>query len=65
MRVPPAHRFRPFYQVASIFVLGMVVGDIVYNSVYHATYNKLWLTNQERRLKITQYEEDIDSLKIQ
>jgi hypothetical protein len=63
MRVPPTHRFRPFYQVASIFVLGMVVGSIVYNSVYHAAYNKLWETNQGQQIKIAQYEEDIDSLK--
>ncbi|MGG4340383.1 hypothetical protein [Paenibacillus lautus] len=63
MRVPPIDRFRPFYQVASIFVLGMVVGSIVYNSVYHAAYNKLWETNQAQQLQITQYEKDIDSLK--
>ncbi|MGG3282109.1 hypothetical protein [Paenibacillus solani] len=63
MRVPPTHRFRPFYQVASIFVLGMVVGSIVYNSLYHASYNKLWLVNEQQQLKIAQYEEDIKSLK--
>jgi len=63
MRVPPTHRFRPFYQVASIFVLGMVVGSIVYNSLYHASYNKLWLINEQQQLKIAQYEEDIKSLK--
>lgn len=63
MRVPPTHRFRPFYQVASIFVLGMVVGSIVYNSLFHASYNKLWLINEQQQLKIAQYEEDIKSLK--
>lgn len=63
MRVPPTHRFRPFYQVASIFVLGMVVGSIVYNSLYHASFNNLWLINEEQQLKIAQYEEDIKSLK--
>lgn len=63
MRVPPTHRFRPFYQVASIFVLGMVVGSIVYNSLFHASFNKLWLINEQQQLKIAQYEEDIKSLK--
>ncbi|ANY74834.1 hypothetical protein [Paenibacillus ihbetae] len=63
MRVPPPHRFRPFYQAASIFVLGMIVGSIVYNSLYHAAYNKLWETNLAQQLQITQYEDDIATLK--
>ncbi|GAB6926648.1 hypothetical protein JCM10914A_06310 [Paenibacillus sp. JCM 10914] len=63
MRVPPTDRFRPFYQIASIFVLGMVVGSIVYNAVYHESYNKLWETNQGQQLQIVQYKEDINTLK--
>ena len=63
MRVPPIRRFRPFYQAASIFVLGMIIGSVVYNSLFHATYNKLWEKNQEMQTQILQYEEDIKTLK--
>lgn len=63
MRVPPSRRFRPFYQTASILVLGMVVGSVVYNSFYHASYNKLWENNRDMQLQIQQYQEDIRHLK--
>ncbi|WP_106766400.1 hypothetical protein [Paenibacillus faecalis] len=63
MRVPPLRRFRPFYQAASIFVLGMVFGSVVYNSLYHASYNKLWMNNKDLQIQIHQYEEDIKTLK--
>lgn len=63
MRVPPFQRFRRFYHAASIFVLGMIVGCVVYNSIYHASYNKLWETNHEQQVQIAQYEEDIKTLK--
>lgn len=63
MRVPPVHRYRPFYQVASILVLGMIIGSVVYNSLYHASYNKLWMNNRDMQLQIEQYKEDILTLK--
>lgn len=63
MRVPPVRRFRPFYQTASILVLGMVVGSVIYNSFYHASYNKLWENNRDMQLQIQQYQEDIRHLK--
>lgn len=63
MRVPPFRRFRPFYQAASIFVLGMVIGSVVYNSLYHAAYQKMWENNRDQQNLITQYEEDINNLK--
>lgn len=63
MRVPPVHRYRPFYQVASILVLGMIIGSVVYNSLYHASYNKLWMNNRDMQLQIEQYKEDISTLK--
>ncbi|SMF76582.1 hypothetical protein SAMN05661091_1327 [Paenibacillus uliginis N3/975] len=63
MRVPPFRRFRPFYQAASIFILGMVIGSVVYNSLYHASYNKLWINNKDLQVQILQYEEDIKTLK--
>ncbi|MGM1047928.1 MAG: hypothetical protein ACQEXX_17535 [Bacillota bacterium] len=63
MRVPPFRRFRPFYQAASIFILGMVIGSVVYNSLYHASYNKLWMNNKDLQVQILQYKEDIKTLK--
>lgn len=63
MRVPPFRRFRPFYQAASIFVLGMIIGSVVYNSLYHASYNKLWMNNKDLQIQLLQYEEDIKTLK--
>ncbi|NMO95502.1 hypothetical protein [Paenibacillus lemnae] len=63
MRVPPLRRFRPFYQAASCIVLGMVIGSVVYNSFYHASYNKLWMNNRDMQIQISQYEEDILHLK--
>ncbi|WP_429369016.1 hypothetical protein [Paenibacillus sp. DS2015] len=63
MRVPPFKRFRPFSQLASIFVLGMVIGSVMYNGIFHASYNNLWLKYQDLRIQIEQYEEDIKTLK--
>ncbi|MFC7681000.1 hypothetical protein [Paenibacillus sp. GCM10028914] len=63
MRIPPFRRYRPFFQAVSIFVLGMVIGSVVYNSLYHASYNKLWMNNKDLQIQILQYEEDIKTLK--
>ena len=63
MRLPPFHRYRRFSQIAAVFVLGMVVGGIVYNAIYHMGYNVLWLNNQDLRIQIEQYRNDIETLK--
>ncbi|WP_379135857.1 hypothetical protein [Paenibacillus sp. sgz500958] len=63
MRVPPFQQFRRFSQISAIFVLGMVVGAIVYNGIYHSGYNALWQNNLELRVQIEQYEKDIQTLK--
>ncbi|MBT2292191.1 hypothetical protein J7E73_24275 [Paenibacillus albidus] len=63
MRVPPFQRFRHFSQISAIFVLGMVVGGIVYNAIFHLGYNVLWLKNQDLRVQIEQYQKDILTLK--
>lgn len=63
MRLPPFHRYRRFTQIAAVFVMGMVVGGVVYNAIYHMGYNLLWLNNQEMRLQIEQYRSDILTLK--
>ena len=63
MRVPPPNRFRIFYQAVSLIVLGMILGSVVYNSLYHASYNKLWMNNRDMQIQIEQYKEDISTLK--
>ncbi|AIQ28704.1 MULTISPECIES: hypothetical protein [unclassified Paenibacillus] len=63
MRLPPFHRYRRFSQIAAVFVLGMIVGAVVYNAIYHMGYNVLWLSNQELRIQIEEYRDDIDTLK--
>ncbi|MBE7679585.1 MULTISPECIES: hypothetical protein [unclassified Paenibacillus] len=63
MRVPPFSRYRPLMRMTAVFVLGMIVGSAVYNGVFHLSYNKLWLTNQELQLQLHQNEEDIKTLK--
>jgi len=63
MRIPPFQHFRRFSQISAVFVLGMLMGAIVYNGIYHVGYNVLWLDNQDLRVQIEQYEKDIDTLK--
>ncbi|MRN52984.1 hypothetical protein [Paenibacillus monticola] len=63
MRVPPFHRFRQFSQVSAVFVLGVVVGSVVYNAIFHMGYNMMWLHNQDLRVQIEQYQKDIKTLK--
>ena len=63
MRVPPFSRFRRFTQISAIFVLGIIVGAVIYNAIFHVGYNVLWLQNQDLRVDIEQYQEDIKTLK--
>lgn len=63
MRVPPFSRFRRFTQISAIFALGMIVGSVVYNGIFHVGYNVLWINNQALRLEIEQYRKDISTLK--
>jgi hypothetical protein len=63
VRVPPFSRFRRFTQISAIFVLGIVVGAVIYNAIFHVGYNVLWLQNQDLRVDIEQYQEDIKTLK--
>lgn len=63
VRVPPFSRFRRFTQISAIFMLGIVVGAVIYNAIFHVGYNVLWLQNQDLRVEIEQYQEDIKTLK--
>ncbi|AWB44056.1 hypothetical protein DCC85_07395 [Paenibacillus sp. CAA11] len=63
MRVPPFERFRPFMQLAAVFAVGMIVGSVIYNSLFHASYNHLWTENRDLQLRLAQSEEDLKTLK--
>jgi hypothetical protein len=63
MRVPPFQRYRRFSQISAVFVLGMVVGSVLYNAIFHTGYNVLWVNNQDMRVQIEQYRKDIETLK--
>ncbi|AKG34077.1 hypothetical protein [Paenibacillus durus] len=63
MRVPPFQQFRRFSKVSAIFVLGMIVGSVVYNTIFHMGFNALWLDNQDLRVQLEQYKNDILTLK--
>ncbi|GAB6988472.1 hypothetical protein [Paenibacillus pini] len=63
MRLPPFQRYRRFMQMSAVFVLGIIVGSVLYNSIFHSTYNLLWMSNQELELQIQQYQKDIKTLK--
>ncbi|MDR0266856.1 hypothetical protein [Paenibacillus sp.] len=63
MRIPPFKRYRHFTQIVAVFVLGAIVGSVVYNVVFHQSYNLLWLSNLDLESQIKQYELDIKTLK--
>ncbi len=63
MRVPPFKRYRHLSQFIAVFVLGAVIGSVVYNAIFHTAYNLLWLSNQDLESQIKQYEDDIKTLK--
>ncbi|KZE66666.1 hypothetical protein FQU75_24890 [Paenibacillus polymyxa] len=63
MRVPPFERLRPFMQLSSVFVLGMITGGMIYNAIWHASFNQLWTNNQDLQFKLQQAEEDNKTLR--
>lgn len=60
---PKLTGFRRFMQFASVFILGMVTGSIVYNVIYQTSYNLLWIQNKDLTIQLHQAEEDIRTLK--
>lgn len=54
---------RSFLRQSGIFVLGMVAGSIIYNAIWHTSYNALWMHNQDLRIQLDQAEEDNETLR--
>lgn len=63
MRVPPFERLRPFMQLSSVFVLGMITGGIIYNAIWHTSFNELWKNNQDLQFQLQQAQEDNKTLR--
>lgn len=63
MRIPSNSRILAFSKTTSLIVLGMVLGSILYNAIFHASYNQLWLDNQDLKIQKKQFEDDIKTLK--
>ncbi|WP_223068439.1 hypothetical protein [Paenibacillus caui] len=63
MRVPPFERFRPFMQLTAVFVLGMLAGSIVYNSLYHTAYNRIWTEKKDLQIELEQAKIDLQAMK--
>ncbi|MNJ49895.1 hypothetical protein [Paenibacillus bouchesdurhonensis] len=63
IRRPTIEEFRRFMQLTAIFILGMVVGSVVYNILYQMSYNTLWIQNKDLQIQLYQAEEDNKTLK--
>lgn len=63
MRIPSSAHIRAFSRATSLLVLGMVLGSIVYNAIFHASYSQLWQENQDLEIQKRQFEHDIKTLK--
>lgn len=62
MRVPPFYRYMKGLQLAGVFILGMLIGAIVQNSIYIAQFQALVDLKSELEVKLEQYEQDIKRL---
>ena len=63
IRVPPFERFRPFMRLMGVFVLGMVAGSVVYNSFFHAAYNRIWTEKKDLQIELEQTKIDLQATK--
>jgi len=63
MRVPAFDRFMRGMQFVGVFILGMIIGAIIYNSLYLAEFQALIILKSELEEKLEQYEQDIQGLK--
>lgn len=63
IRVPPFERFRPFMQLTAVFVLGMLAGSVVYNSLFHAAYNRIWEEKKDLQIELAKAKIDLQAMK--
>ncbi|SFE51018.1 hypothetical protein SAMN04487969_103139 [Paenibacillus algorifonticola] len=63
MRLPPFEKYTKGLQMFGMLLLGMVVGAVVYNSLYQAQFEALISLKSELEIQLEQYEQDISNLK--
>lgn len=63
MRLPPFDRYVRAMQSFGVLLLGILIGAIIYNSLFQARFNSLISLKSELEMKLDQYEADIDNLK--
>ncbi|RJE91114.1 hypothetical protein D3P07_03325 [Paenibacillus sp. 1011MAR3C5] len=62
MRLPPFERYIRGMQLAGVFILGMLAGAVLLNSLFVAQFEALYHTKNELESKLEQYEQDIRGL---
>ncbi|WP_138752467.1 hypothetical protein [Paenibacillus sinopodophylli] len=63
MRMPPFDRFVRGMQMAGILTLGIIIGAILYNTIFIARFEALITLKSELEVKLEQYEQDMKHLK--
>ncbi|MCM3630027.1 hypothetical protein M3194_22090 [Paenibacillus glycanilyticus] len=62
MRIPQFERYVKGMQMAGVLLIGMLLGAVVYNSIYHTQFEALVNLKSDLEVKLEQYETDIESL---
>ncbi|SFE22736.1 hypothetical protein SAMN05216378_2802 [Paenibacillus catalpae] len=62
MRIPQFERYVKGLQMLGVLLIGMLLGAIIYNSIYHAQFEALVNLKSDLEVKLEQYESDIKSL---
>lgn len=62
MRVPQFSRYSGLLQSLAVFALGMIVGAVVYNAIFHVTVTKLYAINIDLKTQNQHYENEIKEL---
>ncbi|MNN12956.1 hypothetical protein D3C81_1259700 [compost metagenome] len=63
MSKSPNERVRSFAQITSIFIIGMVIGAVIYNSIFHLSYNQLWIENKDLQIELSQSLDELKTMK--
>ncbi|MBP2002542.1 DNA replication protein DnaD [Paenibacillus shirakamiensis] len=50
-------------RVAALFLLGMIIGAVVYNTVFHYSFNQLWVQNKDLEIQLHQAEDEMKTMK--
>ncbi|WP_068619919.1 hypothetical protein [Paenibacillus tuaregi] len=59
----PRNRVRIFAQFTGIFILGMVIGAVIYNGIFHLSYNQLWIENKDLQIELNQALDEMKTMK--